>query len=99
MNQQELALAQRKAAIEQKLTQTGEKTRLKEYVRESLQKCGYVDDLKQHCWNIIRSRPLEATTVKGLVDEIRPHAKLTLPDAVKDDLLNRIKQFIEKGQN
>lgn len=99
MNQQELDLAQRKAAIEQKLTQSGEKNRLKEYVRESLKKCGYSDDIRNYCRNIIRSRPLEDTTITGLVDEVRPHAKLTIPDAIKDDLLNKIKHFIEEGSD
>jgi enhancer of yellow 2 transcription factor len=44
-----LNLQQRKAAIEQKLIETGEKERLLEYLRQKLVESGWKDELKNYC--------------------------------------------------
>jgi hypothetical protein len=49
MNQQELDLAHKKAAIEAKLHQTGERDRLKEFVRRRLREEGWKQAMEQHC--------------------------------------------------
>lgn len=52
MNQQELNLQQRKAAIEQRLIETGEKERLLDYLRQKLVESGWKDELKNYCKGI-----------------------------------------------
>jgi hypothetical protein len=39
----------KKAMIERKLEETGEKARLEEYLRQRLIESGWRDDLKRHC--------------------------------------------------
>ena len=39
----------KKALIERKLEETGEKARLEELLRQRLIECGWRDDLKKHC--------------------------------------------------
>ena len=39
----------KKALIERKLEETGEKARLEEFLRQRLVECGWRDDLKRHC--------------------------------------------------
>ena len=39
----------KKALIERKLEETGEKARLEEYLRQRLIESGWRDDLKRHC--------------------------------------------------
>nr|XP_038935821.1 transcription and mRNA export factor ENY2 isoform X4 [Rattus norvegicus] len=41
--------AQMRAAINQKLIETGERERLKELLRAKLIECGWKDQLKAHC--------------------------------------------------
>jgi enhancer of yellow 2 transcription factor len=40
---------------------------------------------------------LNNVTVDGLVEEITPRARATVPDDVKKDLLKQIKDFIDKN--
>ena len=79
----------------QKLVETGEKERLKELLREKLVKCGWRDELKEHCKEVIRNKGLEKITVDELVAEITPRGRSTVPDDIKADLLQRIRKFLQ----
>ena len=59
-----------------------------------LVECGWRDQLKQNCKEIVRKRGLENVTVDELVAEITPQGRQTVPDAVKKELLQRIRQFL-----
>ena len=74
--------------------QPSEKDRLKDYLREKLVECGWRDDLKDHCKDVIRNKGLEKITVEELVGEITPRGRATVPDAVKAELLERIRKFL-----
>jgi enhancer of yellow 2 transcription factor len=86
--------AQVRATINQKLLDTGEKDRLKLYLREKLVECGWRDDLKEYCKDMIRNKGLEKITVEELVQEITPRGRATVPDAIKGELLERIRKFL-----
>ncbi|CAM9474356.1 unnamed protein product [Phaeothamnion confervicola] len=64
-----------RTTIMQKLIDTGEKERLKDLLRERLIQCGWRDELKEHCKEIIRSKGLEKITVDELVAEITPKGR------------------------
>ena len=91
-------LAQRKADIEKKLTESGEKQRLKEELREELRSEGWHDAVTKYCKDIIQNRSLEETSNNKLIEEIRPYARLNIPDILKERLLQKIKTFIEESQ-
>jgi len=80
--------------INRKLVETGEREKLKELLRFKLVECGWRDQLKQNCKEIVRKRGLENVTVDELVAEITPQGRQTVPDAVKKELLQRIRQFL-----
>lgn len=79
---------------QQRLTESGEKDRLMEFLRTRLGEYGYNDDLLQYCKNYIRSKGVEHVDVESLVAEVTPRAREMLPDQVKRELLNKIRQFV-----
>mmetsp|Transcript_8040 Transcript_8040/g.18356 ORF Transcript_8040/g.18356 Transcript_8040/m.18356 type:complete len:83 (-) Transcript_8040:257-505(-) len=79
----------------QKLIETGEKENLKDMLRTKLVECGWRDDLREHCKEVIRSKGLERITVDELVQIITPRGRDTVPDQIKADLLQRIRQFLQ----
>jgi len=80
--------------IEQRLQETGEKDRLKELLRTKLVECGWRDELKAYCKEVIKKKGLEKLKVSDLVSEITPRGRATVPDAIKAELLQRIRKFL-----
>ncbi|MXQ95522.1 hypothetical protein E5288_WYG013367 [Bos mutus] len=74
--------AQMRAAINQKLIETGERERLKELLRAKLIECGWKDQLKAHCKEVIKEKGLEHVTVDDLVAEITPKGRALVPDSI-----------------
>ncbi|XP_014670040.1 PREDICTED: transcription and mRNA export factor ENY2-like isoform X2 [Priapulus caudatus] len=85
-----------KEKINQKLIETGEKERLKELLRTQLIECGWRDELKVHAKEIVKERGIENVTVDNLIAEVTPKARASVPDAVKKDLLQRIRTFLSQ---
>ncbi|XP_015239916.1 PREDICTED: transcription and mRNA export factor ENY2-like [Cyprinodon variegatus] len=73
---------------------SGLKTRLKELLRAKLVECGWKDQLKAHCKDVIREKGLEHVTVEDLVTEVTPKGRALVPDGVKKELLQRIRSFL-----
>ena len=90
---------QMRTSINQQLVETGEREKLKELLRVRLSECGWRDQLKQHCKEIIKQRGLEHVTVDELVQEITPQARQLVPDGVKKELLGRIRTFLAQQSN
>lgn len=86
---------QYRTIIEDKLLKTGEKDRLKEHLRQRLIECGWKEDLKALCKEVITKRGIEAISVDDLVHEISPKAKSSVPDSIRNELLGKIKQFLK----
>ncbi|KAI8801718.1 enhancer of yellow 2 transcription factor [Cladochytrium replicatum] len=85
---------QLRAAIDTKLVQTGEKERLKELLRTRLIESGWRDELKNMCKESLHAKGLEQVTVEELITEITPVARAKVPEAVKAELLQRIRKFL-----
>ncbi|XP_023836034.1 transcription and mRNA export factor ENY2-2 [Salvelinus sp. IW2-2015] len=83
-----------RATINQKLTEMGERERLKELLRAKLTECGWRDQLKAYCKDVIKEKGLEHVTVEDLVVEITPKGRVLVPDSVKKELLQRIRAFL-----
>lgn len=56
--------------------------------------CGWRDELKSHCKEIVKRKGLEQVTVDDLVAEITPKGRALVPDDVKRELLSRIRTFL-----
>ncbi|XP_043205389.1 transcription and mRNA export factor ENY2-like [Amphibalanus amphitrite] len=91
--------AQMRTSVNQKLIETGEKERLKELLRTRLIECGWRDQLKVQCKEVVREKGLENVTVDDLVTVITPKGRALVPDSVKKELLQRIKTFLAQQTN
>jgi|EP01049_Picozoa_sp_SAG25_P013159 enhancer of yellow 2 transcription factor len=76
------------------LQESGQKDVLKELLRKRLFECGWHDDLKAHCKEVIKNKGMEKIEVDDLVREITPHGRGMVPESVKAELLSKIQQFI-----
>ncbi|XP_076325354.1 transcription and mRNA export factor ENY2-like isoform X3 [Tachypleus tridentatus] len=85
---------QMKTAVNQKLIETGERERLRELLRTRLIECGWKDQMKAYCKDIVKEKGVENVTVDDLVAEITPKGRALVPDAVKRELLQRIRTFL-----
>ncbi len=83
-----------RATINQKLIETGEKERLKEFLRDKLIESGWRDELKIYCKEVVRRKGLDHVTVDELITEIIPKGRELIRDDVKKELLQRIKAFL-----
>ena len=68
---------------------------MKELLKERLTSCGWRDELKEYCKDVIRRKGLEKVTVEELVAEVTPHGRSTVPEEVKAELLKRIRSFLQ----
>ena len=68
---------------------------MKELLRNKLIECGWRDELKAYCKDVIKNKGLEKITVEELVAEITPRGRATVPDAIKAELLQRIRKFLQ----
>mmetsp|Transcript_28304 Transcript_28304/g.42773 ORF Transcript_28304/g.42773 Transcript_28304/m.42773 type:complete len:109 (-) Transcript_28304:119-445(-) len=78
------------------LVETGERARLKEYVMATLKECGWQEDLKKHCVEVIQKKGVEKITMEEITAEIAPKGRAMVPDSLKVDLLNRLRGFAEE---
>eukprot|EP00657_Telonema_sp_P-1_P005309 TRINITY_DN22599_c0_g1_i1.p1 TRINITY_DN22599_c0_g1~~TRINITY_DN22599_c0_g1_i1.p1 ORF type:complete len:107 (+),score=8.68 TRINITY_DN22599_c0_g1_i1:120-440(+) len=90
--------AELRAQINQKLEETGEKAILKKLLKTKLLSSGWHDGLKAHCAEVIRRKGLDDISLDTLVEEITPHARDTVPDTVKQELLRRIRTFLNENR-
>ena len=83
-----------KTLIHQKLITSGEKERLKEHLRARLIESGWRDQLKLEANNMVKEKGIERVRLEDLVTEITPKGRQTVPDAIKRELLTKIKDFL-----
>lgn len=83
--------------INEKLIQSGEKDKLKEFLRLKLVDSGWRDEMKSHCTELIKNKGLDKITVEELVEEITPKGQAMVPDAIKAEMLQRIRTFLENS--
>ncbi|XP_031494091.1 transcription and mRNA export factor ENY2 [Nymphaea colorata] len=77
-----------------KLIESGEKERLKELLRERLIECGWRDEMHALCRAFARKKGRQNVTVDELVHVITPKGRSSVPDAIKAELLQRIRTFL-----
>ncbi|KAK6093122.1 hypothetical protein MT418_006469 [Batrachochytrium dendrobatidis] len=77
-----------KIVIDEKLVRTGEKDKLKEYLRLRLVESGWRDKLKAHCKEVVKAKGTSNASIDELIKEITPQArgKPTLVNSVQSNL-------------
>uniref|UniRef100_A0A8C6FDU4 Transcription and mRNA export factor ENY2 n=1 Tax=Monodon monoceros TaxID=40151 RepID=A0A8C6FDU4_MONMO len=83
-----------RAAINQTLIEKLEKENSSELLRAKLIECGWKDQLKAHCKEVIKEKGLEHVTVDDLVAEVTPKGRALVPASVKKELLQRTRTFL-----
>ncbi|KAK9667606.1 hypothetical protein K7432_017619 [Basidiobolus ranarum] len=85
----------------QKFTESGEKDRLQSILQERLRECGWLESIKAHCSEIVKEKlktdGVTGVTVNEMVSQITPHARGTVPEDIKADMLLRIKKYLEES--
>ncbi|CAN8027004.1 unnamed protein product [Ixodes persulcatus] len=84
--------------MDEKLVSSGERDRLKELLRTRLVECGWRDELRVHCKEVLRERDVETTTVDDLVAAVTPKGRASVPDSIKRELLHQIRNFLTNQQ-
>jgi len=85
--------------VNEKLVESGEKERLKQLLTNRLVECGWKDEMKQYCKEVIRNKGSDKFTLDELVADITPKGRSTVPDNVKAELLKRIRAFLKDEMN
>ncbi|CAB3374266.1 Hypothetical predicted protein [Cloeon dipterum] len=80
-----------------KMIESGELNRWKELLRLRLTECGWRDQVRLLCRDAIKQGNLEEMTVDQLNNEVTPKARQLVPDAVKIELLTKIKTFLQEN--
>eukprot|EP00483_Globobulimina_turgida_P011884 UN11906 len=93
-NKQPIKATQIRSQINDKLTESGEREKLKELLHTRLIESGWRDQLKTKCKEIIQNKGLEKITVQQLIEEITPFARSTVPENIKSELLAHLRNFI-----
>mmetsp|Transcript_20280 Transcript_20280/g.52354 ORF Transcript_20280/g.52354 Transcript_20280/m.52354 type:complete len:99 (-) Transcript_20280:328-624(-) len=86
-------------SVEDLLVSSGERDRLKEMLRTKLVECGWRDELKEHCKEVLRSKGKERVSIEELAAEIAPQGRATIPQDVKQELLRKISKFLEENSH
>jgi enhancer of yellow 2 transcription factor len=77
----------------QKLNESGHEKQLKDDLRQQLIDCGWRDQVKQRCKNVIKERGMEIT-VEELIGAVSQPANDSVPETIRADLLLKLKQIL-----
>ncbi|CAG2101664.1 unnamed protein product [Medioppia subpectinata] len=82
------------AIAKQNMVESGERDQLMQLLRTRLLECGWRDQVVMECKDVVRDVGVENITLDKLIAEVTPKARQTVPDSVKRELLQKIKNSI-----
>ncbi|XP_059612880.1 enhancer of yellow 2 transcription factor [Phlebotomus argentipes] len=82
-----------KRATDQVTILTGDRARLKDLLRNRLIECGWTDQVRLNCREIVKAEDGKVN-VDQLVQQVTPKARTMIPDTVKKELLQKIKTLL-----
>uniref|UniRef100_A0A7S2R8E5 Transcription and mRNA export factor ENY2 n=1 Tax=Eucampia antarctica TaxID=49252 RepID=A0A7S2R8E5_9STRA len=83
-----------KAELMYRLEQSGEKERLITSLRAKLADCGWRDEMKDIAKDVIRTRGgVTRITVDELASELLPRGRASVPENIKSELLEEVRDF------
>uniref|UniRef100_A0A1L8DIR2 Enhancer of yellow 2 transcription factor n=1 Tax=Nyssomyia neivai TaxID=330878 RepID=A0A1L8DIR2_9DIPT len=84
-------------ATDQVTILTGDRARLKDLLRLRLIECGWTDQLRLTCREVVKAEDGKVN-VEQLVQQVTPKARTTIPDTVKKELLQKIKTLLTEQE-
>ncbi|CAE7204317.1 eny2 [Symbiodinium sp. CCMP2456] len=78
--------------LDMKLEETGEREQLKQYIISHLNECGWREELKKQCVEFIQNRGVEKVTLEDMINDIAPKGRASLPEKLKVEVFNRLRQ-------
>ena len=76
------------------LESTGELTRIQNHLTAQLIKSGWRDEMKDRAKELIRQRGLTNITLDELVSELIPMGRTAVPNEVKGEVMDRLRQSV-----
>ncbi|CAH2243436.1 enhancer of yellow 2 transcription factor-like [Pararge aegeria] len=83
----------------QRLILSGDRERFKELLRRRLIECGWRDQIRMVCREIVKEHDSNSITLDMLVARVTPRARALVPDPVKKELLQKIKTHLLTQKN
>ncbi|GAB0086827.1 Enhancer of yellow 2 transcription factor [Sergentomyia squamirostris] len=77
---------------------TGDRARLKDLLRARLMECGWTDQLRLTCREIVKAEDGKVN-VDQLVQQVTPKARTMIPAEVKKELLMKIKTLLMQQED
>eukprot|EP00099_Drosophila_melanogaster_P015937 NP_524846.1 enhancer of yellow 2 [Drosophila melanogaster] len=82
-------------AVDQYTVLTGDRSKIKDLLCSRLTECGWRDEVRLMCRNILMEKGTNNSfTVEQLIAEVTPKARTLVPDAVKKELLMKIRTIL-----
>ncbi|CAF4759134.1 enhancer of yellow 2 transcription factor-like [Pieris napi] len=78
----------------QRLILSGDRERFKELLRKRLIECGWRDQVRMLCRDVVKENDTNNITFDTLVSRVTPRARAIVPDTVKKELLQKIKTHL-----
>ncbi|CAK1549920.1 unnamed protein product [Leptosia nina] len=78
----------------QRLILSGDRERFKELLRKRLIECGWRDQVRMLCRDVVRENESNNISFDMLVTRVTPRARAAVPDTVKKELLQKIKTHL-----
>ncbi|ORX54651.1 enhancer of yellow 2 transcription factor-like protein B-like protein [Piromyces finnis] len=84
-----------RTVINQRLVDSGEKQRLINLARTRLNECGWKEEVKKMCKEIIQTRGVEYVKIEDLMKELTPKATSLVPENIKTEILQKISDSLQ----
>lgn len=84
-----------KAKIQDHLVSLGNYEIISKHLKLKLYEAGWFDEVSQIASKELQKPGQEGTNFESLYEFLRPKAEEKVPESVKDDVLNRIKEYLD----
>lgn len=80
--------------VVERMQETGERDRLKEYLRRALEDSKWRDGLRKQCRAVLKDSPDSCKTVDQLVEKVKDFGKNSVPQDVYAKLLTEVAEIV-----
>ncbi|ALC48852.1 e-y-2 [Drosophila busckii] len=87
-------------AVDQYTILSGDRVKIKDLLCNRLTECGWRDEVRLLCRNILLEKGgNNSTSVEQMISEVTPKARTLVPDAVKKELLMKIRSILAEAED
>lgn len=83
-----------KAKLKEMLENSGEMARLRKMIEDELDRCGWREEARQACREVILARGYDSVTVEQVVDEVGPRLRQKVPEELKKAVVDQMRAFL-----